>query len=83
MRRRGAAQLARHLEKMLTQTLGELETRGHVQRLMQHTAPRAVDYALTPLGQLMVEPNELIHGWALANAGSLDQLPARRTSKRR
>ncbi|MEW5310881.1 MAG: hypothetical protein WDW38_002637 [Sanguina aurantia] len=69
--------------KMLTQTLRELESSGLVDRRVQDTVPPGVDYSLTPLGTLMVEPIELIYDWARTNSGSLDQLQARRTSKRR
>lgn len=70
-------------KKMLTQTLRELETSGLVHRQVAATVPPAVDYALTALGTLMVEPIELIYGWARTNAASLDQLQPRQTSKRR
>ena len=70
-------------KKMLTQTLRELEASGLVHRRVQDTVPPGVDYSLTPLGTLMIEPIELVYGWARTNAGSLDQLQARRTSKRR
>jgi DNA-binding HxlR family transcriptional regulator len=70
-------------KKMLTQTLRELETSGLVHRQEHDTVPPSVDYSLTALGTLMIEPIELIYAWARTNAASLDQLQPRRTSKRR
>ena len=70
-------------QKMLTQTLRELEASGLVGRHVHDSVPPEVDYALTPLGRRMVEPIELIYDWARRNAASLDQLKPRRTSRRR
>lgn len=69
--------------KMLTQTLRELEEAGAVARTAHPTVPPAVDYALTPLGERLVEPIELIYDWARRNAGVLDALQPRPTSRRR
>lgn len=69
--------------KMLTQTLREMEESGLVQRTIHATVPPAVDYALTPLGTRLIEPIELIYGWARDNADALDQLRQRATSRRR
>ena len=68
---------------MLTQTLRELETAGAVLRTVHPGVPAAVDYALTPLGQQLVEPIELVYDWARRNAGVLDALQPRPTSRRR
>ena len=70
-------------KKMLIQTLRELEESGLIERHTLDSVPPAVSYALSPLGQLMVEPIELIYGWARQNAAALDQLQPRRTSRRR
>jgi len=69
--------------KMLTQTLRELETAGAVLRTVHPGVPPAVDYALTPLGRQLVEPIELVYNWARRNAGVLDALQPRPTSRRR
>lgn len=69
--------------KMLIQTLRELEASGLIERHVQDTVPPAVSYALSPLGQLMVQPIEMIYDWARVNASALDQLQARPTSRRR
>ncbi|WP_040261896.1 MULTISPECIES: winged helix-turn-helix transcriptional regulator [Pseudomonas] len=69
--------------KMLIQTLRELEASGLVEREDHDTVPPAVDYRLTPLGTLMVEPIELVYAWARENAPALDALRTRPTSRRR
>jgi DNA-binding HxlR family transcriptional regulator len=70
-------------QKMLTQTLRELEASGLVCRHVHDSVPPEVDYALTPLGRRLVEPIELIYDWARGNANALDELKPRRTSRRR
>ncbi|WP_232019476.1 winged helix-turn-helix transcriptional regulator [Stutzerimonas stutzeri] len=70
-------------KKMLIQTLRELEQSGLIERYTLDSVPPAVSYALSPLGQLMVEPIELIYDWARQNSGALDQLKPRNTSRRR
>ncbi len=70
-------------KKMLIQTLRELEQSGLIERHTLDSVPPAVSYALSPLGQLMVEPIELIYGWARQNSRALDQLQPRSTSRRR
>ncbi len=68
-------------KKMLIQTLRELEQSGLIERHTLDSVPPAVSYALSPLGQLMVEPIELIYDWARQNSGALDQLKPRSTSR--
>jgi DNA-binding HxlR family transcriptional regulator len=70
-------------KKMLIQTLRELEQSDLIERHTLDSVPPAVSYALSPLGQLMVEPIELIYDWARQNSGALDQLQPRSTSRRR
>jgi DNA-binding HxlR family transcriptional regulator len=70
-------------QKMLTQTLRELEASALVRRHVHDSVPPEVDYALTPLGRRMVEPIELVYDWARRNAKALDELKPRRTSRRR
>lgn len=70
-------------KKMLIQTLRELEQSGLIERHALDSVPPAVSYALSPLGQLMVEPIELIYDWARQNSAALDQLQPRSTSRRR
>ncbi len=51
-------------QKMLTQTLRALERDGLVQRSVHNVVPPRVDYALTPLGQTLLEPLSAICQWA-------------------
>ncbi|MGE8250494.1 MAG: winged helix-turn-helix transcriptional regulator, partial [Stenotrophomonas bentonitica] len=69
--------------KMLIQTLRDMEHAGIVLRTEYPTVPPSVDYTLTPLGRQLVEPIELIYDWARRNAGALDALQPRATSRRR
>lgn len=69
--------------KMLTQTLREMEASGLIQRTVHDGVPPGVDYALTALGQRLIEPIELIYDWARDNASALDELRPRSTSRRR
>ena len=70
-------------KKMLTQTLRELEASGLVGREVVEGNPPGVDYTLTRLGTLMIQPIELIYGWARDNEAALDELRPRATSRRR
>jgi DNA-binding HxlR family transcriptional regulator len=63
------ATLLRRLEgitqKVLTQTLREMEADGMVERrVLKQTAPRHVEYALSPLGKTLEEPLAAICAWA-------------------
>jgi DNA-binding HxlR family transcriptional regulator len=68
------AELRRRVEgvtqKVLTETLREMERDGLVERrVLKQTPPQHVEYALTPLGQSLREPLAAICAWAQ------DQLP--------
>lgn len=54
-------------QKMLTQTLRELERHGIVQRRDYGTVPPRVDYSLTPLGMSLSRLVRQIEGWVEAN----------------
>lgn len=43
-------------DRMLSQTLAQLEREGVVERTVRSTIPPHVDYVLTPLGQKLAEP---------------------------
>jgi DNA-binding HxlR family transcriptional regulator len=63
------AALMRRLEgitqKVLTQTLREMEADAMVERrILKQTAPMHVEYALTPLGLSLREPLAAICAWA-------------------
>ena len=51
-------------QKMLTQTLRTLERDGLVTRTVTASVPLRVDYALTPLGQSLLEPIKHVKAWA-------------------
>lgn len=50
--------------KMLTQTLRRLERDGLVARKVYPVVPPRVEYALTPLGQTVIEPLDAMCRWA-------------------
>ncbi len=54
-------------QKMLTQTLRELERNGVVQRTVFAQVPPRVEYALTPLGRTLCEPLAALRQWALVH----------------
>lgn len=51
-------------QKMLTQTLRDLETNGIVQRTVYEVVPPHVEYSLTPLGTSLEEPIKAMAKWA-------------------
>lgn len=51
-------------QKMLTQTLRDLERDGLVQRTMFPEIPPRVEYALTPLGRTLCDPLSALGKWA-------------------
>ncbi len=50
--------------KMLTQTLRRLERDGLVARKVYPVVPPRVEYSLTPLGQTVIEPLDVMCHWA-------------------
>lgn len=51
-------------QKMLTQTLRDLQRDGLVSRHVYPTVPPSVEYRLTPLGQSLMEPLSHLIRWA-------------------
>ena len=51
-------------QKMLTQTLRDLERDGLVKRVIHAEIPPRVEYSLTPLGRTLCEPISMLHKWA-------------------
>jgi DNA-binding HxlR family transcriptional regulator len=51
-------------QRMLTLTLRQLERDGLVSRTVHATVPPRVDYALTPLGESVLEPLTALMCWA-------------------
>ncbi len=62
------AALQRHIggisQKMLTQTLRDLERDGLMQRTVYAQVPPRVEYALTPLGKTLGEPLAALIRWS-------------------
>lgn len=63
-------------QKMLTQTLRELERNGIVCRKVFAEVPPRVEYALTPLGEKLIEPLAVLRGWAEAHITEVSQAQA-------
>jgi DNA-binding HxlR family transcriptional regulator len=59
-----ARRLASVSQKMLTQTLRNLERDGLVERTVTPSMPVRVDYALTPLGEGLIPVMQAIKSWA-------------------
>lgn len=51
-------------QKMLTQTLRDMERDGLVRRTMYAEIPPRVEYSLTPLGKTLCEPLDALRKWA-------------------
>ena len=51
-------------QKMLTQTLRDLECNGLVERTVHPDTPPRVEYGLTPLGRTLVEALTVLRDWA-------------------
>jgi DNA-binding HxlR family transcriptional regulator len=60
-------------QKMLTQTLRELQRDGLVARQVFDTKPPAVEYRLTPLGQSLIVPFGHLIEWANKSIPSIAQ----------
>ncbi|MGE0394473.1 MAG: winged helix-turn-helix transcriptional regulator [Vicinamibacterales bacterium] len=54
-------------QRMLTQTLRDLERDGLVSRTVQATRPPSVVYDLTPLGRSLLDPLQSLIQWADTN----------------
>jgi DNA-binding HxlR family transcriptional regulator len=67
--------LKRHIggisQKMLSQTLKSLERDGLIDRTVEHTAPIAVTYAITPLGRSLTVSLRGVIEWAETRMGDV------------
>lgn len=54
-------------QRMLTRTLRNLERDGLVRRTVYDEQPPRVEYALTPLGETLVDPLKALCDWAIAH----------------
>ncbi len=64
-------------QKMLTQTLRDLERDGLVERTVYPVVPPRVEYSLTPLGRTLIEPLSAICRWAEAHLPAMQAARAR------
>ncbi|WP_433661817.1 winged helix-turn-helix transcriptional regulator [Nocardia sp. CA-128927] len=67
-------------QKMLTQTLRELETDGFVTRTVHPTVPPRVEYTLTELGHSLRTPIAALRDWIETNINLIAE--ARRSAAR-
>jgi DNA-binding HxlR family transcriptional regulator len=58
-------------QRMLTQTLRDLQRDGLVDREVFPTNPPSVEYRLTRLGQSLLQPMDALIGWADKNHGKI------------
>jgi DNA-binding HxlR family transcriptional regulator len=79
--------LQRHLpdisKKMLTQTLRALEEGGLLRRTVYAEVPPKVEYDLTVLGRIYLEPVTALCRWATKHAKDLDTVQTNRQKARR
>lgn len=59
-------------QRMLSQTLRELERDGLLTRETQGSVPPRVDYALTPLGESYIGPLQTLLSWGAKHQGRID-----------
>jgi DNA-binding HxlR family transcriptional regulator len=60
-------------QRMLTQTLHDLRRDGLVSRTVHSTSPPSVEYALTPLGETLLDPLSHLVRWADENHVAIQQ----------
>ncbi|HZG27525.1 transcriptional regulator, HxlR family [Ensifer adhaerens] len=58
-------------QRMLTQTLKDLQRDGLVERTVFATVPPSVEYKLTPLGRSLLSPLGVLIEWAETNHGAI------------
>lgn len=63
-------------QKMLTQTLRQMEREGLVDREVLDRVPPHVEYSLTPLGRTLEKPLVAICEWAMAHLAELREARA-------
>ena len=63
-------------QKMLTQTLRDLQRDGMISRHVFDTKPPSVEYRLTPMGQSIIVPFGYLIRWANENHPDIDEARA-------
>lgn len=69
-------------QKVLTQTLRDLERNGFVSRTVYPEVPPRVEYALTPLGESVAEAMCALWGWTAEHHAEVLQARARYDARR-
>ncbi len=64
-------------QRMLTQTLRELQEDGLISRTVHPTTPPSTEYALTELGRSLVVPLSVLARWAESHHAEIKQARAR------
>ncbi|PIP01021.1 Uncharacterized HTH-type transcriptional regulator YdeP [uncultured Pleomorphomonas sp.] len=59
-------------QRMLTQTLRDLQRDGYVARKVFPTTPPAVEYSLTDLGRSLMTPLSALVDWAIRTRGAVE-----------
>jgi DNA-binding HxlR family transcriptional regulator len=70
-------------QKMLTQTLRNLERDGLISRTITPAVPARVDYALTPLGRSLLPVMQAVTRWAEQNIEQIDAARATHDARQR
>jgi DNA-binding HxlR family transcriptional regulator len=55
-----------------------MERDGLIDRKVHPVVPPMVEYSLTPIGRLFIEPIEMLYAWAAKNNDALSKLRRRR-----
>ncbi|MGV3491226.1 MAG: winged helix-turn-helix transcriptional regulator [Devosia sp.] len=58
-------------QRMLTQTLRDLQADGMIERTVFPTTPPSVEYKLSPMGRSFLVPLSAMVDWAFANFGAI------------
>lgn len=59
-------------QRMLTQTLRDLQRNGLISRHVFPTLPPSVEYRLTPLGETLLEPLAILARWAATHQDAIN-----------
>ena len=64
-------------QRMLTQTLRDLQREGYIHRQVFPTKPPSVEYSITPLGASLYAPLKVVIQWALDNHHAIREARSR------
>ena len=64
-------------QRMLTQTLRDLQRDGLIEREVFPTKPPSVEYSLSPLGMSLQTPLNALIAWAVEHHGAIREARAR------